>query len=527
MDLDLLPLFGGIGLFLFGMQVMTGALRQLASGHVRAILARFTTSPFTGAVTGALTTAAIQSSSATMVTVIGFVGAGLMSFPQAIGVVYGANIGTTVTGWIVALLGLKLSLGALALPLLLAGTLASTLARGWPARTGRALAGFSLVFIGLDMMQEAAAGFEGWLTPDLLPGDTLVGRALLLLAGALVTLVIQSSSAGVAAALVLLSTGAITLGQGAALVIGMDVGTTFTSVLATIGGSRDMRRTAMAHVAYNIVTGIAAFALLGVAVPALEAAFGAGRPEALVAFHTLFNLVGVVLMLPVTAPFARMIERLVPGEGAPLTEALDRRFLSDPGAAMDGAEASARAILQAHFAALGRYLSPHPGPLPATETARLHPALDDLHDFLARIRIPEDQAAAMARYSALLHLYDHLHRLSGQMRSSEEMQALVHDPGLLRPARAFGAALRRAAAGNPAADHARLERLERLISGRTHKLRRSALLREHAGLVGLSEVFELTDSMRWLERTAHNAARCVHYAGLAADLPVRREAAAP
>lgn len=515
MQLDILSILGGIGLFLFGMQSMTGALRQLASRQMRAFLSRFTTSPYSGALTGAATTAVIQSSSATMVTVIGFVGAGLMTFPQAIGVIYGANIGTTMTGWIVALLGLKLKLGTIALPGLLLGALIATMAHGRMVRIGRLLAGFCLVFIGLDLMQEGAAGFEGWLSPEIMPADTFAGRGLLLLLGAAITVVIQSSSAGVATTLVLLGTGAITLGQGAALVIGMDVGTTFTALLATVGGSRDMRRTAIAHMAYNVVTGAVAFALLGLVVPPLAAVFGPREPAALVSFHTLFNVLGVVIMLPVTAPFARLIERLVPGREAALTEGLDRSLLSDPNAAMDGAGGCAARIMRAMFASLGRCLRPGGAPLPSEDALRLEPALDDLHAYLARIRVPADATDAMNRYSALLHQYDHLTRLAHRMTREDQMRPLRVDPGLRRPAMAFGAALRRAADPDRGVQAAALERLERLISGRTHRLRRSALLREHVGLVSVQEVFEVTDAMRWLERAAHNAARCVHYGELA------------
>lgn len=518
MDLDILSVLGGVGLFLFGMQAMTGALRDLASRQMRAILARFTTSPLTGAVSGAVTTAVIQSSSATMVTVIGFVGAGLMTFPQAIGVIYGANIGTTMTGWIVALLGLKLQLGTIALPGVLLGALIATMAHGRMRRIGRLIAGFSLIFVGLDMMKDGTAGFEGWLGTGALPGDSWAGRALLLLIGAGVTMVIQSSSAGVAATLVLLSSGAITLGQGAALVIGMDVGTTFTAILATVGGSRDMRRTAIAHTAYNVVTGAVAFALLGVVVPPLEAALGPHDPAALVTFHTLFNVIGVALMLPLTQPFSRLIERLVPGRGASLTEALDPRLLGDANAAMDGALGSAARISASMFEALGDSLRPEGGPSPTQAALRLEPSLDELHGYLARIRVPADAVAATNRYSALLHQYDHMIRLAQRMTREDEMQRLLTDIGLRRPALAFGAALRRAAKGELQA--AELQRLARLISGRTRRLRRSALLREHAGLVGVREVFELTDSMRWLERAAQNAARSMHYGELAAsDMP--------
>lgn len=524
MSIEVLSLLGGIGLFLFGMQSMTGALRDLASRQMRAILARFTTSPLTGALSGAATTAVIQSSSATMVTVIGFVGAGLLSFPQAIGVIYGANVGTTITGWIVALLGLKLSLGTIALPGLLVGALTATMARGRLARLGTLLAGFSLVFIGLDMMKEATAGFESWLSPEILPSDSLGGRALLLLLGAAVTIVIQSSSAGVATTLVLLSSGAITLGQGAALVIGMDVGTTFTAILATVGGSRDMRRTAIAHTAYNIVTGAVAFALLGLIVPLLSRAFAPQDPAALVTFHTLFNIIGAAVMLPLTAPFARLIERLVPGRGAALTESLDRRLLGDANAAMDGAETCANRILCEMFRAGGHYLQPQGGPLPSGAVMRLEPALDDLHAFLSQISVAPDDAPATNRYAALLHQYDHMTRLAHRLTREDQMRRLLVDVGLQRPALALGAAMRRAAQRPSRIDAAALDRLARLIEGRTQRLRRSVLLREHAGLVEVRDLFGLTDAMRWLSHAAHHAARAVHYGELAAldrpEMPV-------
>ena len=210
---EILILLGGIGLFRFGMLTMTGALKQLASRQARAVLARFTRSPLTGVLTGFVTTAAIQSSGATLVTTIGFVGAGLLTFPQALGIVFGANIGSTVTGWMVAILGLKLKLGTLALPLLFGASLLMMLPEGRVRRIAAALAGFSLLFIGLDMLQTAMAGVNGWIGPESLPADTLIGRAQLVALGAVVTVIVQSSSAGVATTLVLLTAGLVSFPQ--------------------------------------------------------------------------------------------------------------------------------------------------------------------------------------------------------------------------------------------------------------------------------------------------------------------------
>lgn len=152
------------------MMVMTDALKALASGRMRAALGRFTTTPLRGVLTGAIGTALLQSSSAVILTVIGFVGAGLMSFPQALGVIFGANIGTTATGWMVSVLGLKLQLGTVALPLLCLAALGAAVTGGLKRQVGMALAGFSLIFLGLEMMQTATVQVSGLLAGGWLPG---------------------------------------------------------------------------------------------------------------------------------------------------------------------------------------------------------------------------------------------------------------------------------------------------------------------------------------------------------------------
>lgn len=523
MTAQILLLAGGLGLFLFGMLVLTDALRQMSSRQVRGVISRFTKSPLTGAMAGALTTALTQSSSATLVTVIGFVGAGMMTFAQAIGVIYGANIGSTMMGWIVAVVGLKFQLGAVAMPLLLLSVLLHLVGKGRLSRIGLMLAGFSIVFIGLDMMQQAVDGAETWLTPDRLPPDTLGGRLWLVAAGLVLTVVIQSSGAGMAAVLVLLSVGSVTLAQAVALVIGMNVGTTFTGILASLGGSRDMKRTALAHTSFNVIIGTLAFVSMGFAVPLLAALLPGDGPTALVVFHTALNVIGMLLMLPFTKPFAHLIERLIPGGGPSLTAALQTQLLSDPQASMDATLTCAHAIAGELFGTLGTNLHPESRTIhSAAPTLRLEQALDDARDYLARIQIPADDADARNRYAALLHMIDHLGRMAHQLMDEAHMAPLLGDPVLRRPARVLGAAARRASIEGTGMNAAKMARLEQLIKGRTAKLRRSALLREHVGLVSVTGVFELTASMRWLQRTAHNAARILHYREQASsDTPER------
>lgn len=506
-----MALLGGIGLFLFGMQAMTDGLRALASPRLRQVLGRFTTSPLTGVATGAATTAVVQSSSATVMTVIGFVGAGVMTFPQALGVIFGANIGTTATGWMVALIGVRLDLGILAQPLLLAGALLGLLGRGARRHLGQMLAGFSLVFIGFDVMTAAVPLVSPALDAALALAQGPGGPLLLVLVGAGVTAVLQSSSLGVAMTLAFLAQGSVDISQAAALVIGMDVGTTAKSVLATLGGSVAMRRTAAAHVGYNLVTAVIAFAALG-AVPALLRATGNDPATTLVAFHTLFNLVGALLLVPVAGPVARLIERMVPARGGALPEPLARDLLDTPAAALDAAEANARHLAALALSVLARQLR---ATVAVSADAALPGAIEDLQDFLLDIAPgphPEDRR----RLAALLHMADHLDRILNRIAQADRAARLHDDTDLARAARALAAALERPEA---AAGPARLSRLQPLIALRCDRVRRALLDRDRHPGWDPEALFALSDAARWLDRTARHAERIEHYGRAARPLP--------
>lgn len=508
---DYLVLIGGVGLFLFGMQAMTDALKDMASRQARQFLGRFTRTPFSGVVTGALTTAVIQSSSATLVMTIGFVGAGLLTFAQALGVIFGANIGTTITGWMVLFLGFKLSLGAAALPVLFLGSLMRILARGQWARLGSVLAGLALIFIGLGMMQDGMAQFEGRITPASFPDDSLGGRLLLVLIGIATTVITQSSSAGVAATLVLLSAGTVSFDQAAAMVIGMHIGSTFTALLAAFGGSREMRRTALANLLYMLATGALGFALLPMAGPFLrDVLLGGDKQVALVAFHTLFNVTGVMVMLPLVGRFAALIERIMPDQPDPLVERLDTRLLSDAGAALDTAGGAARDIGAALFTPLGAALLPG-GTLAAMagQRKRVETDLEHLRDFVTRIVIAEDMEHAANRHGALLHMYDHLHRLAYRSGQEARINTVLGDARLRRYARVLGALMQRHVAGEDV--QARLERLALRLEAQENRLRRDIMRRAHLRGMATARLFAVTDGIRWLRRTTAHVGRIVHY----------------
>lgn len=518
MTQELFIVLGGIGMFLLGMDVMTTALREAAGGQLRGILSRFTTTPLRGVVTGAATTAIIQSSSATTVMTVGFVGAGLMHMPQALGIIYGANIGTTATGWLVSLLGFKLHLDTVALVTLLPASLALLLTRGAVARTGRVVAGLCLLLIGLDMMQAGMKDVTQLITPDLLPGDTVPGLLALTAIGLVLTALIQSSSAAVALALVMLQSGAISLTQAAAIVVGMNIGTTFTAILASVGGSRAMRQTGVANLLFNIATSIMAFPLLLIGSGVLQyVAQITGPLSALLLFHTGFNLIGTAIFLPLTPRFTQFIIRLVPDKSTDHLIDLDRGLLGDAGAALITAQAGAVAIAQRQFSALSAALTDPPDyrALSALEPD-ISAAIDELEVFLFDIRLPSDQPNEEEVYSALLHQADHLRRLLGRCRQKARIQTLLDDRALRRPARALGAILGRAAASDSAdLQPDRLGRLQALVVHRTNKHRRGLLLGEHAGIYSVQQVFAHTDAMRWLQRILHHTERIGYYDTLA------------
>lgn len=407
-----LQAIGGLGLFLLGMITMTDALRSLAGNSIRNVLMRFTRSPYSGALTGAASTALLQSSSATTVAAVGFVGAGLMSFSSALGIIFGANLGTTITGWVVALLGFKLNLGSVVLPLILLGAILRLCFGGKARSVGMAMAGFGLIFVGIEQMQDGMSGARDLLNILNLPTDTWWGRLQLLLLGVVFTIITQSSSAGVAATLTALATDSITLSQGLALVIGMDIGTTVTAVMATLGGSVGSRRTGFSHLIYNLLTGVLAFLLLTGYVKFCETFFSeqlSRNPEfVLVAFHSGFNLLGVSLILPFTAQFTRLMERIIPDIQSTYVSSLDNSLLKEPAMAVN----AARQSLVGEFNALllnCRSLLINGQPLKGIDLAELQVALDESHHYVDSIPL-ESGGKEQAGLMNLLHSLDHLQR---------------------------------------------------------------------------------------------------------------------
>lgn len=525
----LIACLGGLGLFLFGMLVMTGGLRALAGPAQRRAIERFTRSPTTGALTGATLTAVLQSSSATTLAAVGFVGAGLLTFPQALGLILGANVGTTATGWLVALIGFKWDIATAASPLLFVGVVLKLIAHDRPGRlgaSGEAAIGFALIFLGIQTLQHAMAGFGGNLLPEQLAGGGLGARLLLVGLGALVTIVTQSSSAGVATALAALDSGGIEFGEAAALVIGMDVGTTATAGLATIGGTVAMRRTGLAHVIFNLMTGLGALLFLPVFTRAAQAwrpgILGSDPELSLVGFHTAFNVLGVLLALPFANSLARLMERLVPDrEGA---HQLEPSLLAEPALALRAATRTGLSVFAAElFAGAARLRAEPDTSQPHTRPATELPTPGALRSFVFQLATRSPDPRDDRQIAALMHLVDHLARLSARRSSALVARTDLHDTRLAQAARELAIELSRAP--QPVDSPESLELAERLRAAAASFKRRSQELADglHAsrmrvldqaarGDLDLDRAERQLDGQRWLSRVAHHLWRASHHA---------------
>ena len=328
---------GGIGLFLLGMKLMTDGMKLAAGTTLRHILSRWTKKPLRGLFSGFLITSLVQSSSAVTVATIGFVNAGLLTMLETIYVIFGSNIGTTMTGWLVAMVGFKLKIDVLALPMIGIGMFLQIVSKGRRAAMGMAMAGFGLFFLGIDVLKETFITMAGTITFDTLPTDG-VGMLLFVGVGFLLTFLMQSSSAAMAITLTATASGIIPLTAGAATVIGANVGTTSTAALAVIGATPNAKRTAAAHVIFNFLTGLVAIILL---YPLMDTISGLGLDESpvtqLALFHTIFNVLGVLLLWFFTPRLVRFLMRRFRTEeedrGKP--NYLDKNIVETPDLALD------------------------------------------------------------------------------------------------------------------------------------------------------------------------------------------------
>src|SRR5215471_7547005 len=431
-----ISVLGGVGLFLLGMTVMTEGLKALAGSGLRTTLRKAAATPLSGAFWGAFVTLIVQSSSATTMTTIGLVSAGLLTFTQGLGLVFGANVGTTGTGWLIALIGVRVSLTAAALPMIFVGALINLLGRGRLSAAGGALAGFALVLFGLTTLQQGMGGVAEQLHPADLPAvfgpdiswwSGLFGVLALVVFGLVMTAVMQSSTAAIAVTLSAHFAGAVGLDQACALIIGQNIGTATSSALAAIGASSTAKRLALAYVLFKLIAALIALVLFPVTIPLLVRASKTVDGVTLLAgYHTAYNVVGVVVLLPLIDRFTRFVERILPERASPLTRCLDPATLVTPLAAEEAVRRTVARSLETMCGSIGTALKAanQETSVRATKDPEsltdASDALRQAREFMTEASGPPESMAQEARLTSTLHALDNASRLADLAGENDE-----------------------------------------------------------------------------------------------------------
>lgn len=365
---DILTLIGGLCLFLFGMNIMGQSLERRAGGKLQSVLGKLTTGKAVGLLTGLGVTAIIQSSSATTVMVVGFVNSGLMTLRQAINVIMGANIGTTVTAWLLSLAGIdggnlfvQLLKPTSFVPVLsLVGIILYMFCKNSKKKdTGIILLGFATLMFGMETMSGAVDGLSkvpAFQNLFLLFKNPILG----VLAGAVLTAVLQSSSASVGILQALSATGMVSYGAAIPIIMGQNIGTCITAIISSVGANKNAKRAALVHLSFNVIgttvwLGVFYLIKIFIAPPILNSSaslFG------IAVVHSIFNVLCTVIMLPMSGLLEKLVKKLIPdNEGKEIKEELDERLLSTPYVALERCQAVATDLAIASVSALTESLS--------------------------------------------------------------------------------------------------------------------------------------------------------------------------
>lgn len=330
--LNILNILGSLALFIFGMKLMSEGIQRAAGSQIRNILRRMTRNRYLGVLTGFLITALVQSSSATTVMTVSFVNAGLLSLVESAGIMMGANIGTTVTGWLISILGFNIKLHQLSLPILVVAVPLLFIRRSRSRYWGEFLTGFALLFMGLDLLQNYVPDLGQ--NPEVLSflkdyaNSGFLSNLLFVMVGAFLTIIVQSSSAAMALTLVMCNKGWIPFDVAAAMILGENIGTTITAEVASLVGNTQAKRSARIHSMFNIIGTTWMLFLLPFFLRAIDwalqksfvytsSAFDdpVSIPIALSAFHTVFNITNALLLIWLVTWLVKLAIRMVPSRG--------------------------------------------------------------------------------------------------------------------------------------------------------------------------------------------------------------------
>ncbi|MDZ7807425.1 MAG: Na/Pi symporter [Gracilimonas sp.] len=515
----ILTLVGGIGLFLLGMTLLTDGLKNLAGDTLRLLLSRFVKGPFTALGSGTLITFLVQSSSATTLATIGFVSAGLITFPQTIGVLLGAKLGTTSTGWIVATLGLRYSISVIALPVIGVGAIMKLLSSGKMAHAGLALAGFGLIFMGIDTLQVGMEGLRDYIDFAAFSGKSFTGILFLIMTGIIMTVIMQSSSAAVATTLTALFAGAIDLPQAAALVIGQNFGTSVTALIAIIGASTAAIRTGVIYVVFGLTIAVIAIVVMPIFLWIAEYLRIMNDPAqmaiAVAAFHTSFNFLGIVVIMPFRMFFTNLVMKWFPEEEYSITHRLDRSVQEIPSVAIETVNRSLQDMLSGLLEYLSKALGESNLSVDRNFLNQAELAKVEISQFLNEIKIGSDQSSDYNRYVATLHALDHNVRLMDACRDTHFIKNIPNDPVATQMSVMLQMAFE--TTQNWISDHGEEELNEYLREvsinlAELRKKRRVEILEQAANIKGSSmQILANLDTIRWLDKLAYHHWRAVYH----------------
>ena len=543
MDLfDVLTLLGGLSLFLFGMNLMGASLEKRAGSSLKILLGKLTSRKILGFLTGMGVTAVIQSSSDTTVMVVGFVNSGLLTLRQAISVIMGANVGTTVTAWILSLTGLDgdnffvmlLKPTSFTPILALIGVVLTMMAKSDKKKdVGMILLGFAVLMFGMDTMSGAVAGLEE--VPEFRNILLMFSNPVLgVLAGAGLTAIIQSSSASVGILQALSATGQVTYGAAIPIIMGQNIGTCVTAMISSVGANKNAKRAAVVHLLFNIV-GTAVWLAVFYGINAVvQFSFVSHSIDQLgiAVVHTAFNILCTALLFPFSGLLEKMACRLVPDTKAPeKIQILDERFLATPSVAIDRCQEVAETMARISMDALKTscQLIEHYDPKSAQAVRETEQEADQYEDMLGTYLVKLGRAdlnAADSRETAkLLHIIGDFERISDHAVNLVESAEEIRNKGLSFSVHAKQElAVLTAAVGevmdlaldaflqNDPALAAKVEPLEQVVDTLKEQLRNRHILRLQKGECTIELGFVWSDLLTSLERVADhcsNIAGCV------------------
>jgi len=542
---DILTMIGGLCLFLFGMDVMGQALERRAGGALRTLLSKLTTNKLAGLLTGLCVTAVIQSSSATTVMVVGFVNSSLMTLKQAINVIMGANIGTTVTAWILSLGGIDgdnlviqlLKPTSFTPVLALIGIIMTMFGKDSRKKdTGVILLGFATLMFGMDTMSDAVAGLAD--VPQFRQLFLLFKNPILgVLAGAVLTAIIQSSSASVGILQALAATGQVSLGAAIPIIMGQNIGTCITAILSSFGANKNAKRAALVHLSFNVI-GTVLFLVLFCIVKAAFAPVildNAANYVSIAISHSVFNVFCTLVLFPMGGILEKLVIRLVPD--AKETEAvvkLDERLLATPSLALESCHNLAVDMVDAASVAIRggikalREYSPELAEEVCASEEKTDHYEDILGTYLVKLSSHQISDEDNAEAAKLLRMIGDFERISDHgvniLKSVEEMReknivfteaAQAELDVILDATDEILALARRAFVGNDIDAAVSIEPLEQVIDMLREQLRARHIVRLQQGECTIDAGFVWSDLLTNLARTSDH---CSNIAGCVIDV---------